>query len=207
MIAVNNNPCICDPSLPNAIFLRETRETLIDTDVYSRFIYSCERAIRCSRFYKGYKNSLMRQGLNRDQMKASITSEMTDIEMHHHFPTLKQATIMITEHLLNTVGSVTTFDVISALKEAHRNNWFAVIMLSKTEHEVYHSDPTSFISITQCYGEPFKFLEHYMDGMTLDISFKLLLQLKLEEEHNMKSFSPNMVKARQDILSWQRNTI
>ena len=38
--------------------------------------------------------------------------------------------------------------------------------------------------------------------MTLDISFKLLLQLKQEEQYN-GSYSPSEVKARDQILSWQ----
>lgn len=198
-----DNPCICDPSLPNAIFLKQTRDTLIDTEIYSRFIYSCENNFRKSNFYRGYKDSIMRMGLNRDQHMANITSEMADIELHHHFPTLKQAAIMITEHILNEKGSVDTFDVINALKEAHRNNMFAIIMMTKTRHEAYHANPSDFISLTQCIGYPFRFLDKYIDGMTLDISFKMLLQLKLEEEHNFKSYTPEMIKARKDILSWQ----
>ena len=79
-----------------------------------------------------------------------------------------------------------------------------VIILSKTQHQVFESDPTSFISLAQCYGNPFRFLDKYIDGMTLDISFKMLLHLKLETEYNNKSYSPNMVKARDQILSWQR---
>ena len=146
----------------------------------------------------------MNKGLNRDQNMAGITSDMADLELHHNFPTLKQATIMIIEHLLNTQGCVTTFEVVKLLEEAHRNNWMGVIILSKTQHQVFESDPTSFISLAQCYGNPFRFLDKYIDGMTLDISFKMLLHLKLETEYNNKSYSPNMVKARDQILSWQR---
>ena len=40
--------------------------------------------------------------------------------------------------------------------------------------------------------------------MTLDICYKMLLQLKLEEEYGQKSFSPQMIKARDQILSWQQ---
>ena len=201
----NNNPIISNPDQPNAIFFAHTRDTLIDTEIYSRFVHSCENNFRYRyRFYKDYKASLMNKGLCMDQHMPAITSEMADIELHHHFPTLMQATIMIIEHMLNTKGCVTTFEVVRALEEAHRNNWIAVIFLSKTQHQVFHSDPSSFISITQCYGDPFKFIDNYIDGMTLDISFKLLLQLKLEEEYNHKSFSPNMVKARDQILSWQK---
>ena len=204
MSILTNNPVIADPSQVNAIFFAQTRESLIDTEIYSRFIYSCENNFRRSRSYKDYKGSIMNRGLNRDMNMANITSDMADLELHHHFPTLKQATIMIAEHMLNTKGCVTTFEVIRALEEAHRNNWMGVIILSKTQHQVFESDPTSFISLAQCYGDPFKFLDNYIDGMTLDISFKMLLHLKLETEYNNKSYSPNMVKAREQILSWQK---
>ena len=204
MSVFTNNPVIADPSQPNAIFFAQTRDTLIDTDIYSRFIYSCENNFRHSRFYKDYKCNVMNKGLYRDQNMASITSDMADLELHHHFPTLKQATIMITEHLLNTKGCVTTFEVVQALEQAHRNNWMAVIILSETQHQMFHADPSNFISLTQCYGDPFKFIDNYIDGMTLDISFKLLLQLKLETEHNNKSYNPNMIRARDQILSWQK---
>lgn len=202
---VNPNPMIFDPSSPNAIFFAQTRDALIDTEIYSKFVYSCENNFRRSRFYKLYKSNIMNKGLNKDQFMANITSDMADLELHHNFPTLKQATIMIIEHLLNTKGQCTTFEVVRLLEEAHRNNWMGVIILSRTQHMVHESDPTSFISLTQCYGDPFKFIEHYIDGMTLDISFKLLLHLKLEGEYNNKSYSPNMVKAREQILSWRNN--
>ena len=155
-------------------------------------------------FYKGYKNFLMRLGMNRDQQMAGITSEMANIELHHHFPTLKQATIMIIEHQLNTKGCTTTFEVVDLLEKAHRNNWFSVIFLSETQHQVHHSDPTDFISLKQCIGDGFKFLDAYIDGMTLDISFNMLLQLKQEEQYG-ESYSPNLIKAREQILDWSNS--
>jgi hypothetical protein len=143
----------------------------------------------------------MNMGFTRDQNMAGITAEMADIQLHHHFPTLKQAAIMITEHLLNTKGCATTFEVVQLLENAHRNNWFSVCFLSQTQHEVHHSDPSDFISLKQCVGNGWKFIDKYIDGMTLDISFKLLLQLKMEEQYG-ESFSPNLVKARNTIKDW-----
>lgn len=205
MSTLISNPIIYDPSQVYQIQFAATRDTLIDTEIYQKFVYSCETNFRKSRFYKAYKSNIMNKGLNRDQDHASITSEMTSLEMHHHFPTLKQATIMIIEHNLNIKGCITTFEVVRELEECHRKNWMGIIMLSETGHQVFESGTTNqFISLTQCYGNPFEFINHYIDGMTLDICYKLLLQLKLEEEHNKKSFSPMMIKARDQILSWQK---
>jgi hypothetical protein len=91
--------------------------------------------------------------------------------------------------------------VVQLLENAHRNNWFSVCFLSQTQHEVHHSDPSDFISLKQCVGNGWKFIDKYIDGMTLDISFKLLLQLKMEEQYG-ESFSPNLVKARNTIKDW-----
>ena len=78
---------------------------------------------------------------------------------------LMQATIMIIEHMLNVKGCVTTFEVSQALEEAHRNNEICIIILDETEHQKYHADPSEFISIRQCFGKPFDFIDKYIDGI------------------------------------------
>lgn len=197
-----NNPYIDSPSEPNVIFFKQSRETMIDTELYSRFIYSCENTFRRSSFYRAYKNFVMSLGLNRDQKMPNINSDMATLEMHHNLPSLKQGTIMITEHLFNTVGYATTFEVLYALEQAHRNHWFAVIMLTKTNHEAHHSNPNDFISIKQCFGFPMRFIETYKDGMTMDIAYNILLHLKLEEQYG-ESYNPQVIKARDSIMCWQ----
>lgn len=202
---INANPIIGDPSMVTTIQFAQTRDTLMDTEIYSRFIYSVENAFRRSRFYKDYKSNIMNRGLDFDELMKGINSEMADIEMHHLLPTLNMASIMICEHILNTVGSVTTFDIIEALEDAHRNNMMNVVMLTSTMHQAYHADPTAFLSLSQGYGNPFLFLDKYKDGLTLDISFKWLLQLKMEEQFGSKSTWLNIPKSREILLNWQEN--
>ena len=202
-INLSNNPIIYDGSNEFGICFAQTRDTLIDTEIYKRFVYNIDNKFRKSAFWMDYKQHLYDLGLNRDQKHASITSEMINLEMHHNFISLKFMTIMITEHILNAKGCVTTFDVIQELEEVHRRNEICVIMLNETEHQVTESDPCDFISIKQCFGNPFAFIDKYIDGMTLDISFKLLLHLKQEEQYG-GSFSMNEVRAREQILSWQK---
>ena len=201
-ITMNNNPIIYDPSNEFGICFAQTRDTLMDTEIYKRFIYNIDNKFRRSQFWRDYKQHLYDLGLYRDQRHASITSEMVNLEAHHNMISLEYMTIMITEHILNYKGCVTTFEVLQELEEANRNNQVCIIILDETEHQKYHSDPSEFISIRQCFGFPFDFISKYIDGMTLDISFKLLLQLKQEEQYN-GSFSPSEVKARDQILSWQ----
>ena len=203
-ITMQNNPIIYDPNNEFGICFAQTRDTLMDTDIYKRFVYNIANKFRKSQFWRDYKEHLYNIGLYRDQRHASITSEMVNLEAHHNMLTLDYMIIMITEHILNMKGCVTTFEVSQALEEAHRNNEICIIILDETEHQKYHSDPSEFISIRQCFGNPFDFIDKYIDGMTLDISFKILLQLKQEEQYNGSS-SPAEVRARDQILAWQQN--
>ena len=199
------NPIIGDPSQPITIQLAQTRETLMDTETYIHFIYSVENQFRKSRFYKDYKCSIMSKGLNFDQEMRGINSDMATIELHHHLPTLKDAAIVLTESLINTIGKATTFDVIKLLEEAHRNNIMGVIMLTETNHQLYENNAGAFLSITQLHGQPFKFLEMYGKYFTLDIAFKWLLQFKQEEQYNYKTVWPMIARAREELLDWSNS--
>lgn len=197
------NPMVVSPDETSAIYLSQTRDTLIDSEIYLRLIRSAEHAFRRSQFYKDYKCDIMNKGINMDQRRPGITSEVADIELHHNFITLEFMTIMMAEYMLNTVGYINSFMLIKMLEEEHRNNRICGIMLSTTEHQAHHNNPSDFISIKQCFGYPFEFIDRYIGGMTLDISFKLLLHLKQEEQYG-GSYDANMIKCRDEILSWQR---
>lgn len=198
----NPNPMIADPTTAEAILFRQTHDSTMDAEVYSRFIYSIENQFRRSRFYKFYKSSIMNLGINYDQEMRNVNDEMATIEMHHHLPTLNQASIMISEHLMNTKGFASSMEVLYELEQAHRNNWMGVIMLSTSMHQAYHSDPSAFISLRQCIGDPFMFLNKYYDGLTLDIAFKWLLQLKLEDQNNSATVWMNIPRQREKLLEW-----
>lgn len=201
-ITLQNNPMLMSPNQQYGIMFSQTRETLVDTEVYLRFLRSAENRFRRSDFYREYKAGIMNKGLNKDQRRPAITSEIADIELHHNFLTLEFMAIMLTEYTLNTKGCINTFELVRMLEEEHRANRICGIMLATTEHQAHHNNPSDFISIKQCFGNPFEFIDKYISGMTLDISFKLLLHLKLEEQHG-GSFDANMIRAREDILSWQ----
>ena len=199
------NPIIGLPGQFNTIQFYQTRDTLLDTEEYSKFIYAVENAFRKSRFYKDYKCHIMNMGLDFDMEMRGITGEMADIELHHLMPTLKDAAIMITEHILNTLGRVCTFEVVRALEDAHRHNMMSVVMLTATMHQAYHQDQSAFISLGQAYGDCFKFLNAYKDGLTLDIAFKWLLQLKMEDQFGSKTNWVNIPKQREILLDWSNS--
>ena len=197
------NPEVQSPDGTSSIFFCQTRESLLDSEIYLRLLRSAEHAFRRSAFYKDYKSDIMNKGICMDQRRPAITSEVADIELHHNFLTLEFMTIMMAEYLLNTIGYVNSFMLIQMLEEEHRANHICGIMLSTTEHQAHHNNPADFISIKQCIGSPFEFIEKYISGMTLDISFKLLLHLKQEEQYG-GSFDANMIRCRDEILSWQQ---
>lgn len=177
----NMNPILSSPNSTFAIPFYQTRENLMDIDTYRIFLKNCESRFRHSETYKNYKGYLMSQGMNRCQIHGFINSDMdgVDIEMHHAILTLFDICLLITEHILNTVGYVSTFDVVQALKEEHKANNVAVVMLSKTPHQVYHSDPYSFfIHPKMCFGNWPRLIEKYKYGLTQDLAFKLLGYLK-----------------------------
>ena len=198
------NPIVVSPDGSSVIYFRQTRETLIDSEIYLRLLRSAEHSFRRSAFYKDYKYNIMSMGINMDQRRPAINSEMADIELHHNFITLEFMTIMIAETMLNKYGYVDSILLRAALEEEHRNNRICGIMLTTTEHQAHHSNPSDFISIKQCFGNPFEFIDRYISGMTLDISFKLLLHLKQEEQYG-GSYDANQIRCRDQILKWQTN--
>lgn len=200
----NQNPIITSPNSTFAISFYQTRESLMDIDVYRSFLKNCEQRFRGSSTYKNYKSFLIGLGMDRCQVHGFINANMegVDIEMHHAILTLFDITLMITEHLLNTVGYVTTYDVVQTLKEEHKQNNVALVMLSKTPHQVYHnSNGDFFIHPKMCFGKWPVLIEKYKYGLTQDVAFKLLYYLKraIETEDTTDS---GLLELRDHIKEW-----
>lgn len=200
----NQNPIVTSPNSTFAISFYQTRESLMDIDVYRSFLKNCEQRFRNSITYKNYKSFLISLGMDRCQVHGFINANMdgVDIEMHHAILTLFDITLLITEHILNTVGYVTTFDVVQALKEEHKANNIALVMLSKTPHQIYHnSSGDFFIHPRMCFGKWPVLIEKYKFGLTQDVSFKLLYYLKRAIEEDGSS-SGNLLELREKIKEW-----
>ena len=139
------NPVISSPNSAYAIPFYQTRDSLTDVDVYRQFLKNVENRFRKSETYKNYKSFLMSLGFDHCQVHGYINSTMATLEMHHVILTLFDIAMLITEHILNTVGYVSTVDVVQAIKEEHKAGNVALVMLSKTPHQIYHADKTFFI--------------------------------------------------------------
>lgn len=200
----NQNPIITSPNSNFSISFYQTRESLMDIDVYRSFLKNCEMRFRRSVTYKNYKSFLISLGMDRCQVHGFITANMdgVDIEMHHAILTLFDISLLISEHLLNTVGYVTTFDVVQALKEEHKLNNIALVMLSKTPHQVYHnSSGDFFIHPKMCFGKWPVLLEKYKYGLTQDVAFKLLYYLKKSIETDDTNDN-GLLQLRDKIKEW-----
>lgn len=201
-----HNPTLISPFTPEVLPFYETYETLVDTDSYRLFLNSAIREFRKSRTYTNYKAFLMSCGLDRCQIFGNILSDdgsndgMAKIEMHHHVLTIFDIALIITEHVLNTYGRVSTFDVIKLLKNEHKNHRVMVVMLSLTAHQVYHEE-NFFIHPNQCVGDLNAFLEKYHKGVTYDIALKLLRYIDKAMSLD-KSDDQGMLDLREKIKSW-----
>ena len=202
-INVNNNPMLTSPNSPYAIGFYQTKDSLMDIDEYRKFLKNCESRFRHSLTYKNYKGFLIAQGLDRCQVHGFIHADMdgVEIEMHHAILTLYDICLLISEHLLNTVGYVSSFDVVQALKEEHKANNIAIVMLSKTPHQVYHANADFFIHPSMCFGNWPRLIEKYNMGLTQDVAFKLLYYLKRAIEEG-KTNDNGLLELRDNIKKW-----
>ena len=200
----NMNPIITSPSSTFSIGFYQTRESLLDIDVYRSFLKNCEQRFRSSVTYKNYKSFLIGLGMDRCQVHGFIHADMegVDIEMHHAILTLFDIALLISEHLLNTVGYITTFDIVQALKEEHKNNNIGLVMLSKTPHQVYHAAAGDFyIHPEMVFGRWPILIEKYKFGLTQDVAFKLMFYLKRAiEEQGTENHG--LLELREKIKEW-----
>ena len=179
----------------------QTSDTLADMDRYKAFIDNCTHRFRKSRTYKSYKSYLMSMGLDRCQVIGNIQDGMTNIEMHHNFLTIYDITILISQHILNTVGRCTTFDIVALLMQEHRNNNIPIVMLSETVHQLYHDNPDFYIPISMTFGKWWDLLIKYRYGITLDIAYKVIKYIQNCQRNNELN-SVEFFKLSDDIKNW-----
>lgn len=204
---MDSNPCIYSPNAQYGIYFRQFPDTLIDVELYKAFIDNVISRFRHSKTYKNYKSYLMELGMTRCQILGNIDSaqEMAEVEMHHNFLTIFDIAILITEHLVNTVGTVNTFQVVHLLKEEHKANRIPIVMLSKTIHQLYHSNDDFVIPAQYCFGYWQDLLIRYQKGITKDIAYKCLnfIQKSLEYQQISDNIIPfGILQLREKIIDW-----
>ena len=135
----NGNPTLRSPNSSYELPLLQTKESFADIDFYGQFIHNVISQFRKLRVYKNYKNYLMTLGLDHCQYLHNINSSMANLEMNHCIITIFDVALMITEHMINTYGYVSSCHVVAALREEHTSNRIPLVIMCKTVHQLYHN--------------------------------------------------------------------
>lgn len=173
------NPTVRSPYAEFDLPFYQTKETLQDIDTFRNFLKNAESRFRASKEYKAYKSYLIEYlGLDRCQIFGNITTEDATIELHHNILGLFDICLMITLHTINTVGIISTFDLIQMLIFEHWNNRVGVTFLSKTAHQIYTNDQEGYIPPDMTFGAWWELLSNYRYGITYDIAKKIMKYIK-----------------------------
>jgi len=195
-----NNPTLHSPNAEFDLPFYQTKETLLDVDVYRRFLKNVESTFRASKEYKAYKAYIMEYlGSDRCQVFGNISSEDATIELHHNVLGLFDIALLISSHIINTVGIISSFDLVQLLIMEHLENRVGLTMLSKTAHQTFTNDPEGFIPPEQTFGRWWELLAKYRYGITLSIANKVINYIKKYEKGMPNSIN---IMQQEEILSY-----
>lgn len=201
-----NAPILISPNSAFELPMYQTLDSMMDVESYKNFIDNAINRFRRSRSYKHYKAYLIELGLDKSQFLGNITSEMLDkkLELNHTILTIFDIALIICEHMLHTVGKITTFDLVMLLKKEHRANHIPLTMLDVTTHQLYHNSDEFFIHPNMVFGDWITFLKLYNKGLTQDIAFKLLFYIKRAIDEG-KSTDANLLDLRERLIDWSNH--
>ena len=205
------NPMVNSPNAPYALPFYMTKDTMIDVEVYKAFLDNAISQFRKhGRFYKNYKSYLMELGLDHCQIYSNVNEDNVGsrgIEMNHNFLTIFDIALLITEHVLNTVGYISTFDLIYLLKLEHRENRVPIVMLSETVHEMYHQNEDLVFPAQMCFGYWIELLKRYSRGITPRIAQKVInyIDRSINDNDKLNSIAINdLLGLKQNVEGWSR---
>ena len=207
----NNNPILHSPNSDYSISFAMTKDGSYDLEEYKLFLDSAIREFRHSRTYTHYKAYLYSLGLNRCQFHPYIMSgkdfEVASLEMHHCMLNIYQITVLISDHLLNTYGTLTEFDLAEILRYEHVNNRIPIVMLCKTCHQQYHHKYL-YVHPNMVFGKWWELIERYPSGLkdNKDIANSLIMYLsKAINEDEVKAQERKakyLLQLRDNIMIW-----
>lgn len=180
----DKNPTLSSPYAEIDLPFYQTKETMMDVDNYRNFLRNAETRFRASKEYKAYKSYLIEYlGIDRCQVFGNVTTEDATIELHHNVLGLFDICLLICGHIINTVGIISSFDLIQLLINEHWNNRVGVTFLSKTAHQIYTNDPNGYIPPNMTFGRWWELLSKYRYGITYDIANKIINYIKKYQEN------------------------
>lgn len=209
----NCNPTLSSPNSDYCIEFALTREGSYDLEEYKKFLDSAIREFRHSRTYSHYKAYLYSIGMNCCQfhpyIKAGADSseeDMASLEMHHCMFNIFDIATLITEHILNTYGAITEFDLSDLLRYEHTQNRIPIVFLCKTCHQMYHHK-FLYVHPQMIFGKWWELIEVYKNGLNRDLCYKLMLYLNksLEDRYPVEQEKQKkLLKLRDEIMDWSK---
>lgn len=198
----DKNPSLRSPYAPYDLPFYQTKESLMDVDTYRSFLKNAEQRFRATKEYKAYKCYLIEDiGIDRCQIMGNITTEDAEIELHHNVLGLFDICLLISSHIVNTIGYITTFDLIQLLIQEHYENRVGVTFLSKTAHQIYTNDPNAYIPPDMTFGKWWELLSRYKYGITYDIAQKVVRYLQKYQDQLPSSVD---IRLQDQILQWSQ---
>ena len=91
--------------------------------------------------------------------------------------------LLISSHVVNTIGYISTFDLIQLLIQEHYNNRVGVTFLSKTAHQIFTNDDDGYIPPEQTFGKWWELLSIYKYGITFNIANKVISYINKYNKH------------------------
>ena len=129
----------------------------------------------------------------------NVTSEGAEIELHHNVLGLFDICLLISSHIINTVGVISTFDLVQLLIQEHWANRVGITFLSKTAHQMYTNDPDGYIPPEQTFGRWWELLDRYRYGITFDIANKIIKYIQKYQDNLPTSIR---IPQQEEILSF-----
>ena len=175
-------------------------EVSFDTEKDKRkFIERVKRIVRSSKEYKDYIRYLKE---NMDMNKCAFFSNIkhtkenkVQIEIHHDPFTLDDLVRIVIEKQMAEGNPLNDLDIADEVMELHYNDMVGLIPLSKTIHEVIHSDAQKIIlPLNLCYGNYKAFVDEYQDYMEDDILTRLEKKIEATKNITAEQFDALMVK-------------
>ena len=177
---LDTNPTLVSPNATYTLPFALTKERSYDYEEYNAVLMAAIKEFRRSRTYTKYKGYLYNLGLNCCAFHPYIQNldelEVATLEMHHCMLTIYDIAFIIAEHFLNTIGTITEFDISELLRYEHTHNRIPIVFLCKDCHKRYHKQYL-YVHPDNIFGKWWELIERYKMGITRDIAFKLLMYL------------------------------
>lgn len=200
----NGNPTLTSPNSSYELPLYQTKDSFMDVELYSKFIHNAISQFRRMRVYKNYKAYLMNIGLDHCQYLHNINSSMAELEMNHCILTIFDVAVLISEHIINTYGYITTPHLVAQLRYVHSQNLVPLTMMSKTVHQLYHNDDMFYTHPNQVFGQWVTLLNTYNRGITPEICTKVLYYIRTAFEEG-ESSDNGLLSCATTIKNWSEN--